>query len=225
MDGLRREEACNLGQERRPAGTPSAHGTKLSAYKRLRPSAKYFWVGVPSHSYTEISMLDMALSPIQETSEFTQREINCEEISPKSGIREPRMVLCSQVRGRQRWYVDVLEDNRRLAAAVELVLRSEEGILGASVNPLTGRILVHHDPELLPEIIEAFIHRAIEFGPMSREEFSALRPDGHNHFLGAGHLIAAEIGCSVIKMLLLGGGCPIGLAAAAGILLLFHWRS
>ena len=94
------------------------------------------------------------------------------------------MVLRSQVRGRQRWYVDALEDNPRLAAAVELVLRSEEGIHGASVNPLTGRVLVHHDPDLLPEFIEALIHRAIEFGPMSREEFSALRSDD-NHGFGA----------------------------------------
>ena len=138
------------------------------------------------------------------------------------------MVLRSRIRGRQRWYVDVLEDNPRLAAAVELVLRSEEGIHGASANPLTGRILVHHDPDLLPEFIEALIHRAIEFGPMSREEFSALRPHGNHgvgkHFSGYGHLIAAEIGCSIIKIFLLGGGCQIGLAAA-GVLLLFHLRS
>jgi Heavy metal associated domain 2 len=167
-------------------------------------------------------MLDLALSA-PETSEFDHPITKNEETSSKSRTRKPRMHLRSQVRGRQRWYVDALEDNARLAAAVELVLRSEEGIHGASVNPLTGRVLVHHDPELLPEIIEALIHRAIEFGPMSREEFSALRSDGHNHFLGAGHLIAAEIACSVIKMFLLGGGCQIGLAA--GVLLLFHWRS
>jgi hypothetical protein len=168
-------------------------------------------------------MLDLALSA-PETSEFDHPITKSDETSAKPPTRKPRMHLRSQVRGRQRWYVDALEDNARLAASVELVLRSEEGIHRASVNPLTGRILVHHDPDLLPEIIEALIHRAIEFGPMSREEFSALRPDD-NQFLGSGHLIAAEIGCSVIKMFLLGGGCPIGLAAAAGLLLLFHRRS
>ncbi len=46
------------------------------------------------------------------------------------------LVLCSQVPGRERWYVNALEDNPRLAAAVELVLRSEEGILDAHANPL-----------------------------------------------------------------------------------------
>lgn len=165
-------------------------------------------------------MLDLALSA-RETSELALPK--CAQASTKSGIRKTTMVLRSQVRGRQRWYVDVLEDNPRLAAAVELVLRSEEGIRCASANPLTGRVLVHHDPDLLPEFIEALIHRAIEFGPMSREEFSALRPND-NHGFGANHLIAAEIGCSIIKIFLLGGSCPIGLAAA-GVLLLFHWRS
>ena len=173
-------------------------------------------------------MLDLVFSAIRETSEVSEPANKCPEPSAKSGTREPRMVRRSRVRGRQRRYVDVLEDNPRLAAAVELVLLSEEGIHGASVNPLTGRILVHHDPDLLPEFIEALIHRAIEFGPMSREEFSALRPHGNHgvgkHFSGYGHLIAAEIGCSIIKIFLLGGGCQIGLAAA-GVLLLFHWRS
>ena len=129
-------------------------------------------------------MLDLAFSATQETSEFTQPETKCEKTSAKLGARKPRMLLRSRVRGRQRWYVDVLEDNPRLAAAVELVLRSEDGIRGASINPLTGRVLVHHDPDLLPELIEALIHRAIEFGPMSHEEFSALRSD-HNRFFGA----------------------------------------
>ena len=116
--------------------------------------------------------------------------------------------------------MDVLEDNPRLAAAVELLLKSEEGILDAHANPLTGRVLVHYRPNLFSESIEALIHRALEFGPMSREEFSSLRskePDT----LSFGHLLAAEIGCSAIKMLLLGGFCPLVLGAA-GLLFFVH---
>jgi hypothetical protein len=130
------------------------------------------------------------------------------------------MVLCSQVPGRERWYVDALEDNPRLAAAVELVLRGQEGIQDAYANPLTGRVLVHFRPNLLSESIEALIHRALEFGPMSREEFSNLRskePDT----LSFRHLLVAEIGCSAIKMLLLGGFCPLVLGAA-GLLFFVH---
>src|ERR1700681_2517201 len=132
----------------------------------------------------------------------------------------PAMVLCSQVRGRERWYVDALEDNPRLAAAVELMLRGEEGIQNAYANPLTGRVLVHYRPDLLTESIEALIHRALEFGPMSREEFSSLRSKEPGT-LSFHHLLAAEIGCSAIKMLLLGGFCPLVLGAA-GLLLFVH---
>jgi hypothetical protein len=130
------------------------------------------------------------------------------------------VVLCSQVRGRERWYVNALEDNPRLAAAVELVLRSEEGIQNAHANPLTGRVLVHYRPDLLSETIEALIHRALEFGPMSREEFSSLRSKEPGT-LSFHHLLAAEIGCSAIKMLLLGGFCPLVLSAA-GLLFFVH---
>ena len=137
----------------------------------------------------------------------------------------PAMVLCSQVPGRERWYVDALEDNPRLAAAVELVLMGEEGIQNAYANPLTGRVLVHYRPDLVSETIEALIYRALEFGPMSREEFSSLRSKetvcDDPGSLSFHHLLAAEIGCSAIKMLLLGGFCPLVLGAA-GLLLFVH---
>ena len=132
----------------------------------------------------------------------------------------PAMALCSQVPGRERWYVNALRDNPRLAAAVELVLRSEDGMLDAHANPLTGRVLVHYQSDLLSESIDALIHRALEFGPMSREEFSSLRSKDRDT-LSFRHLLAAEIGCSAIKMLLIGGFCPLALGAA-GLLFFVH---
>src|SRR5260370_27769618 len=131
---------------------------------------------------------------------------------------QPVVFLCSQVVGRQRWYVDALEDNPRVAAAVELVLRSEDGVLAAQANPLTGRVLVHYRPDSLSDTVDTLIHRALEFGPLSREEFSSLyaKEPGTRPFH---HLLAAEIGCSAIKWMFLGGFCPLALGAAA--LLLF----
>jgi hypothetical protein len=143
------------------------------------------------------------------------------ETSTKSSDRVPKILLRSQVRGRERWHVDVLEDNPRLAAAVELVLRTEEGIEGVSANPLTGRVLVRYNTDLLSESIEALIRRAIGFGPMTREEFAALESGQHPSF-GAKHVLAAEIACSAVKMVLFGGCCPLGLATAG--LLLFCYR-
>jgi hypothetical protein len=143
-------------------------------------------------------------------------------INPTTGL-PPNTVLCSRVPGRERWYVNALEDNPRLAASVEFVLRSEEGVLDACVNPLTGRVLVHYRPELLSESIEALLHRALEFGPMSREEFSSIRSDrpGNSSFR---NILAAEIGCTALKLLFLGGFCPIALGAA-GLLFFMHRRS
>ena len=138
---------------------------------------------------------------------------------PRASALRPGMVLRSWIGGRGRWYIAALEDKPRLAAAVELVLRNEEGIESAYANPLTGQILIHCGPDLPPERIEVLIQRALEFGPMSREEFSALRskPAKSSFFK---HAVAAEIGCSALHLALF-GFCPITLAAA-GVLLLVH---
>jgi hypothetical protein len=164
-----------------------------------------------AESYTESSMqntIEAAILRPAEVGLVTSRTLGC----------QAAVVLCSQVPGRQRWYVDALEDNPRLAAAVELVLKSEEGILDAHANPLTGRVLVHYQPDLPSETIEALIQRALEFGPMSREEFSSLhsKKPGTQPFR---HLLAAEIGCTAFKWMFLGGCCPLVLGAAS--LLLF----
>ena len=131
------------------------------------------------------------------------------------------MVLCSRVPGRERWYVDALENNPRLAATVEAVLKSEEGILDALANPLTGRVLVRYQRGLLPESSETLIRRALEFGPMSEAEFSTFRsskaPSSHSFR----HLLAAEIACCAINMILLGEFCPFVLGAV-GLHLLMH---
>jgi len=162
------------------------------------------------------------LALVAATGELTALKRKCNNFPIKSGARQRqlKLVLRSQVCGRERWYVDALENNPRLAATVALVLRSEEGIEDASANPLTGRVLVHYNPDLVSESVEGLIRRAIEFGPMSREEFSSFQSE-QSHFFSAKHLIAAELGCSTIKLFLLGGCCPLGLAAA-GVLLLCY---
>ena len=140
----------------------------------------------------------------------------------RDGKRQPRLVLRSRLPGRERWHVDLLEDNPRLAAAVELVLRGEEGIETVQANPLTGKVLIHFRPELVSGPIEVLIRQALEFGPMSPEEFASLpsrEPDGFR----TEHFLAAELGCSALKMILFGSCCPAVLAGA-GLLFLLHRR-
>ena len=138
-------------------------------------------------------------------------------------IRRPWLSLRSRVPGRERWYADVLEDNPRLAAAVELVLRSEEGIEEVRANPLTGRVLVRYQPDSVVASVETLLRRAIEGGPLSAEEFAVFQSEQPQCSVSK-QLLTAEVACSLSHMVLFGGFCPIGLAAT-GVLLLLHRRS
>jgi hypothetical protein len=137
----------------------------------------------------------------------------------RPAARKATLKLCSQVPGRERWHVDALVDRPRLAAAVELVLRTEDGIKKVRANPLTGRVLVCYEPGLLTESVETLIRRALAFGPMSREEFSLLRSSQSGGW-SVRSLVLAELSCSVFEMIVLGGVCPLGIAATALFLLL-----
>jgi hypothetical protein len=123
------------------------------------------------------------------------------------------LVLCSRITGRDRWYVGALEGRPRLAAAVELLLLAEEGIKEVRANPLTGRVLICYDPAVvLAESIESRIHRAIGFGPMTREEF-ALLPDSRSDSWSLASLVAAELVCCLLPMIAVGGICSLGRTA------------
>jgi hypothetical protein len=162
----------------------------------------------------QLTMVGMPLEPAPLTNDGLG--------ASKSAVKRYAMVLCSRVPGRDRWYVEALEDRPRLAAAVEAVLKSEEGIENVHVNPLTGRVLVHYSSDLISEAIEELIGRALAFGPMSREEFNALRPKGSDPWFPK-HFVAAEIGCTLLKMTFLGACCPLALTAA-GLLFFLHRR-
>ena len=164
-------------------------------------------------------MSNLALVRPAQTAEFTTPKTKSDKSSTKSGARQPRMLLRSQVRGRERWYVDGVEDNPRLAAAVELVLRTEDGIDEVRANPLTGRVLVRYRPDSVSESVETLLCRAIKAGPMSREEFAVLRAEQPRYSFSKA-LLTAEIACSLSHILLFGGLCPLGLAATGALLLL-----
>jgi hypothetical protein len=125
---------------------------------------------------------------------------------------------CSRIRGRERWYVDGLKGNERLACAVEVALTGESGVEEALANPLTGRILVRYSPDHIQAPVEILIRRALALGPMLEREFS--RPLTSRPFLLPKRLLVAELGCSSLKFLLLGGiSCPGGgMLCAAGVI-------
>jgi hypothetical protein len=111
---------------------------------------------------------------------------------------------CSRIRGRERWYVDGLKGNERLGHAVEVALTGESGVEEAVANPLTGRVLVRYSPDHVQAPVEILIRRALALGPMLELGFS--RPLTSKLFLLPKRLLVAELGCSLFKILLLGGG-------------------
>jgi hypothetical protein len=117
--------------------------------------------------------------------------------------------------------VDGLTGNRRLAAAVELVLKGESGVLEAVANPLTGRVLVRYLPDQVKASVEVLVRRAITLAPIVESEVS--RSVTSKPFLLSKRLLTAELGCSLFKLLFLGGvSCPVGgIWCAAGAIFAF----
>jgi hypothetical protein len=158
-----------------------------------------------------------------ETEQYVKALVLVDEPEPQVQRKAAvdRTVLCSRTPGRERWQIEALEDRPRLAAALELLLGSEAGVQRVQANPLTGRVLVHYRPEAISASIEALIRRALEFGPMTPEEYAA-RPKTSGGW-SAAHLLVAEIACTALKLTLFGGCCSLGLGAA-GLLFLHHRR-
>jgi cation-transporting P-type ATPase C len=86
-----------------------------------------------------------------------------------------QMDLLSDIPGRQRWRVPRIDSRPRLAAAVEIALRKESGVLFVKANPLTGRILIKWDPSQRRPAIKWIISKALETGPLSESAYGKLR--------------------------------------------------
>jgi hypothetical protein len=185
---------------------------------------------IPTRLRDRVGWKDQAyfkLIPMEDVSVETERcsnaPVHVDDPGPevRRKTAPAKMVLCSRTPGRERWHIEALEDRLRLAAAVELVLGSEDGVERAHANPLTGRVLVHYRPDAISAPIEELIGRALEFGPMTPKEYAARsKPSGG---WSAGHLLAAEIACTALKLTLFGGCCSLALGAA-GLLFVHHRR-
>jgi Heavy metal associated domain 2 len=140
-------------------------------------------------------------------------------IEPAIERQEFSLKPCSLIRGRERWYVGGLKGNERLARAVEVALTGESGIEEVVANPLTGRILVRYSLDHVQAPVEILIRRALALDTMIELAFShSLTP---KPFLLPKRLLVAELGCSSLKFLLLGGiSCPVGgILWAAGVII------
>jgi cation-transporting P-type ATPase C len=71
-----------------------------------------------------------------------------------SAVRPPQLLrpepeVLSQVRGRLSLRLAACRNSRAQALGIELALRKLRGVVRASADPRTARVLVHYDPELL----------------------------------------------------------------------------
>ena len=109
----------------------------------------------------------------------------------------------SRTRGRERWHVDGLKGNDRLAASVEAALKRESGVVEAVANPLTGRVLVCYLPDRIQASVETLIRRALALQPTIGQMFP--RPAKFKPRWSLKRILAAELVCSLLTLLFLGG--------------------
>ncbi len=88
---------------------------------------------------------------------------------------DSELTVVSEVPGRQRWEVPAIESNPRLAAAVEIALRKESGVLLVKANPVTGRILIKWHPSQPPPEIRSIVCKALNKGPLSESAYRKVR--------------------------------------------------
>ena len=67
----------------------------------------------------------------------------------------------SVVPGRQRWDAPMVLGRSDLAQRVETTLQDRPGVTAAQANPVTGRVLILHDPSMSGEDVGRLIRQAV----------------------------------------------------------------
>jgi ATP-binding cassette, subfamily B, bacterial len=85
----------------------------------------------------------------------------------------------SVIRGRQRWDIGVVLGSPGVAELLEAKLRESPGVGVIRANPVTGRLLVHHDTALSGEIVGQLIRESVALAirqARTRSRSSRLEP-------------------------------------------------
>jgi ATP-binding cassette, subfamily B, bacterial len=69
--------------------------------------------------------------------------------------------LLSQLPGRERWQIPALLRQPQVVAQVESRLANEPGVLAASANPVSGRLLILYEPRLAAEAVARMVRAAL----------------------------------------------------------------
>ncbi|CAL9606583.1 ABC transporter ATP-binding protein/permease [Streptomyces albus] len=132
------------------------------------------------------------------------------------GARAPVQVR-SVVPGRQRWDVPAILGRPHLAQLVESALSAVDGIHEVRANPVTGRVLLLHDPRTAPREVARVLGRCVADVCARTAAVSGGEParDGARTDAGA-RRAAAGATAGLSPLLIAGGGATAALALGCG---------
>jgi len=140
----------------------------------------------------------------------------------------------SVIPGRQRWDVAVVLGRADVAQLVEAELRDRSGVTSVRANPVTGRVLVFHDPGLSSEEVGRLVRQAVGLTVRSvRAGSSVAGPEvGESRVgrrsvvpgwlaLAGGGALAVAVGSSLLRSPLVRLGAVL---AATAVVVARAWR-
>jgi len=77
--------------------------------------------------------------------------------------------------------IPALRQRPRFAAALELALEQQPGIIHVEATPRTGRLLIQYDRKVSPDSVIRCIHEALDVAPLTSEAFRAYQHRSHAH--------------------------------------------
>jgi hypothetical protein len=77
----------------------------------------------------------------------------------------------SVIPGRQRWDIGIVLASPRVAEFLEDMLQKAPGVVTVHANPITGRLLVHHDTALTSQNIKQLVPKAVLLSIQQAAEF------------------------------------------------------
>src|SRR5437899_3005095 len=88
-------------------------------------------------------------------------------------LKTAKISIRSAIPGRIRWDIPALRERPRYAAAIEVAIEREAGIISVEATPTTGRLLVRYDAPQTVESLKSLIETALSVSPLNSSDYEA----------------------------------------------------
>ena len=88
-------------------------------------------------------------------------------------LKNRKISIRSEIPGRIRWDIPLIRGHPRYAAAVEIAIQREAGIVSVEATPVTGRLLVRYKTPQTAASIKTLIESALSVSPLTPIAFAA----------------------------------------------------